>query len=111
MRYLTNALSLQMFPPLAVQIVARPVALAEARQLASTATSAVGHAPTARLFASLLDRPVATARLTLELQAADTLLVGQYVGPRLEEGATELPEGASLRWVDVSWSALQAEAP
>jgi len=40
-------------------------------------------------------------RLTVRMGPEDTLIVVQYVGPRLEEGATELPAGAELRWYQV----------
>lgn len=28
----------------------------------------------------------------------DAALIGQYIGPRLPEGATELPAGATIEW-------------
>jgi len=67
--------------------------------------SAVGHADTAALFATLLDRPVAPARVTLQFSPYDVYLVGQLAGPRLPEGATTLPEGASIRWILVAFHA------
>ena len=62
--------------------------------------SAVGHQSTADLFAALLGRPVEARRVSVTLPAVPghCLLVGQYSGPRLEEGATTLPEGATIRW-------------
>lgn len=60
--------------------------------------SAVGHADTARLFTSLLGTPVPANRISVTLKMWDILLVGQYNGPRLPEGCTTLPEGASIRW-------------
>lgn len=61
--------------------------------------SAVGHADTAALFSAILGVPVAAERKTALLSKGDTALLGQYSGPRLPEGATELPEGASIRWM------------
>jgi hypothetical protein len=51
----------------------------------------------------LLGCEVAVQRRSLALEAGDVLLVGQYSGPRLPEGAVALPTGAELRWwrVDV----------
>ena len=62
--------------------------------------SAVGHQSTADLFAALLGRPVAVRRVNVILppRPGICLLVGQYSGPRLEEGATSLPDGATIRW-------------
>ena len=60
--------------------------------------SAVGHADTAAVFAAVLGRPVAVNRATIKLAPGQCLLVGQYIGPRLPEGATTLPEGATIEW-------------
>lgn len=60
--------------------------------------SAVGHADTAAVFAAVLGRPVAVNRATIKLEQGHCLLVGQYIGPRLPEGATTLPEGATIEW-------------
>ncbi|MCK7505116.1 MAG: DUF1874 domain-containing protein [Desulfobacterales bacterium] len=61
--------------------------------------SAVGHADTAAVFSSLLGRPVPVERRSIKLDEGETALVGQYIGPRLPEGATTLPEGAPHRVV------------
>lgn len=60
--------------------------------------SVVGHADTAAVFAAVLGRPVAVNRATIKLEKGHCLLVGQYIGPRLPEGATTLPEGATIEW-------------
>jgi hypothetical protein len=39
------------------------------------------------------------ARTTLQLRPGDEVIVGQYNGGRLQLGATELPEGATVQWV------------
>ena len=60
--------------------------------------SAVGHADTAGLFSDLLGVNIAPCRVNVTLKKDDTLLVGQYVGPRLPEGTKELPQGAKVIW-------------
>ena len=76
-----------------------PVAfLRDATNMGCEIRSVVGHADTATLFASILGRAVPFNRETVKLTSSDILLVGQYVGPRLPEGATCLPEGSSLQW-------------
>jgi hypothetical protein len=61
--------------------------------------SAVGHADTARVFGQFLGLPIEVNRVSISLSDPDThCLIGQYVGPRLPEGATELPEGARIEW-------------
>ena len=63
--------------------------------------SAVGHANTAAVFSTILGIPVKANRINVKLKNypdGDMALIGQYIGPRLEEGATELPEGARIEW-------------
>jgi hypothetical protein len=60
--------------------------------------SAVGHADTARIFSEILGREVEPNRVSVQLKYGNSALIGQYVGPRLPEGATELPEGARIEW-------------
>jgi hypothetical protein len=64
-------------------------------------TSAVGHPDTARIFSSILGVDITTNRCNVTLNRNDYIYVGQYIGPRLPEGATQLPEGASILWYKV----------
>jgi len=41
-------------------------------------------------------------RFTVALWEGDQAIVAQYIGPRLPEGATELPEGARIEFRKVS---------
>lgn len=70
-------------------------------------TSAVGHADTAAILSNVLGLPVPCNRVTVTLKAGDRAIVGQYKGPRLAEGATELPEGAEIKWVTVEVSPVE----
>lgn len=60
--------------------------------------SVVGHADTAALFSTILGRPIAVNRSNIKLTPDVRMLVGQYVGPRLPEGTTTLPDGATIEW-------------
>ena len=60
--------------------------------------SAVGHADTAAVFSSELGLAVPANRATVALDKETMLVVGQYKGPRLTEGATKLPDGAVIEW-------------
>ncbi len=60
--------------------------------------TAVGHASTAAVFGQQLGTTVPTERATVALVPGDRAFVGQYRGPRLEEGVTTLPTGASIVW-------------
>ena len=60
--------------------------------------SVVGHASTAAIFSDMLGDDIPFNRESVKLGDEDALLVGQYSGPRLEEGATQLPDGAKIEW-------------
>lgn len=98
--HLLNALSLNMIAAFPVSIHVVELTLDEARQWLNRGfQSAVGHADTAAVFASVLGFDVPCVRSTVTLQLNDQSIVGQYSGPRLPEGATTLPEGAKIRWL------------
>jgi hypothetical protein len=79
-----------------------PISVDAAKRILESArsqiVSAVGHADTAAVFSKLLDRPVEVNRVSIKLTPHDMAIVGQYVGPRFPEGATQLPEGATIEW-------------
>lgn len=100
---LVNAFSPNMLPEgFSGRLNFELISLDEARELAPQVASAVGHADTATLFSAILDTPVEVFRMNVELMPNMWLLLGQYRGPRLPEGATSLPEGASIAWYVVS---------
>lgn len=98
MYYLLNAFSLNMLSADA-DLLVRQVTVEAAQNVARVATSAVGHADTANVFADVLGIDVPCNRVSVTLNKGDLALVGQYSGPRLPEGATTLPEGATIKWV------------
>lgn len=85
-----------------------PLTEAEARAVAAQGLeSCVGHQGSADLFGAKLGVPVALNRVTVKLVPGETLLLGQYAGPRLPEGrvlnAEELA-AAGIQWVRVTVS-------
>lgn len=106
MKYLTNAIALSMLPraegPLRPWLYPLHDAKHAARELLDSGDgpweSIVGHADTATLFGRLLGCDVEARRVTVSLDVGDLLIVGQYRGPRLPEGATQLPDGAAIQW-------------
>lgn len=118
MLYITNAFSLNMVPSgnltivledLSVDQVKTIVAAPEEawghlgyKALASEVVCGVGHADTAAVFSNILDLNVPVNRINISLKRGDVLVVGQYSGPRLPEGATTLPEGAVIKWMKVT---------
>jgi len=100
--FIANAFSLSMLSldADAGAITFRRLTLAEAREIAEQPhTSCVGHADTARMMSAELGMSVEPNRCSVQLRHGDRMLVAQYSGPRLPEGATELPEGAAFRWM------------
>ena len=106
--YLLNAFSLNMLDGNA-NVIVRQVTQAVAASLAANCTSAVGHADTAAVFSNVLGVEIPCNRATVALKEGDVALVGQYRGPRLPEGATSLPEGATIKWVVVGVNAPSLE--
>lgn len=99
-KFLCNAFSLNMLASLNAQIRVQEITLGQAQVIAQGdgLISAVGHADTAAVFGEVLCHPVPMNRTTVSLVAGDAIMVGQYSGPRLPEGAAVLPEGASIKW-------------
>lgn len=97
-----NSFSLNMVAEFPSDIHVEEVSLPEAKKLAEGRESAVGHADTAAVFSQQLGIPVPANRINISLKKGDMVLVGQYRGPRLPEGAITLPEGATIQWLLVS---------
>jgi hypothetical protein len=101
--WILNAFSLNMLADLNANIVTRAISLEEAKTLLQGGfDSAVGHAPTAAILTKLLGQEVSSARVNVRLEKDSLVLVAQYQGARLPEGATSLPEGAAIVWVLVA---------
>jgi hypothetical protein len=118
--YLCNAFSLNMLTKYPAQICVSLLGLEQVRAHIATPRnsnsarsgsgtvvptpppfiSAVGHADTARVFSAVLGVEVVENRVNVRLdQPHNELIVGQYTGPRLEAGATALPDGARIEWL------------
>ena len=111
MIYIGNAFSLSMLDMQEPASVVRNVrvtllTLDEVKNLLkhNRVVSCIGHQTTAVLFSSMLDHYLPVDRISVVLKGIDTMIVGQYSGPRLDEGVTTLPEGASIRWMMVSYT-------
>jgi hypothetical protein len=103
---ITNAVSLNMLPADVAggAIVFLRVTPENARRLAAgrgPIVSAIGHADTARLVGQQLGVELPADRRNVVL-GGEPVLVAQYVGPRLPEGATELPTGARIEYFIVA---------
>lgn len=105
----TNAFSINMIAPSAsdAQLGFFRISLEDAQGMISRApwSSAIGHAETAKVVSETLGTEIPMNRATVTLrndsEEETELLIAQYVGPRLAEGATSLPEGARIDWFHV----------
>lgn len=104
--YLLNAFSANMLADFPASVRFSEVSLQEAQALLHDhiVVSAVGHADTASVFEEVLGRVVTPHRITVELEAGEAAILGQYSGPRLQEGCKTLPEGATIKWLLVEVS-------
>jgi len=108
--YLSNAFSINMLPRehriYEFLFISPFEAAALLYVLRSKVVNIIGHADTAALVQQALRAHALVPalelpepqRLTVQLAIADEVLVAQYTGPRLPEGATQLPEGARLEF-------------
>jgi hypothetical protein len=102
--YLLNAIPGGLIPADGITLRVIPCSAARVgRKLRSgEVLSAVGHADTAALIGALVGAPCAAARISVPaLVPGDHHLLALYQGPRLPEGATTLPEGASLAFYEL----------
>lgn len=112
MLYLINALSLNMFEIddtikiNTIKIKVIPLLPEQAKTLIKLdkdiLVSAIGHEDTARIISNLLGLEIKPNRINVKLTLKDYAIVAQYVGPRLDEGATELPKGAEVKFYMVT---------
>lgn len=109
MIYITNAFSIQMLDRSATDDLGRSLEFVPASAGAVLDdihvnglewVGAIGHADTAAVVAADLGVPVDRlhARVSVTLRDGDSMWVAQYRGPRLPEGATSLPDGATIEW-------------
>ncbi len=97
---LLNAFSANMMAEFPCSVRLTEISEASARlELSGEVQSAVGHADTAAVFSAVLGISVPCRRETVTLRPGQRAIIGQYSGPRLPEGATTLPDGATIKWL------------
>lgn len=97
--FLANAFSLQMLDDLNGTITSKVIDPAD---VPADVVSAVGHADTAAVLSGILGIDVPACRANVKLCKGDKLYVAQLLGGRLPEGATTLPEGFTLTFLEVT---------
>lgn len=104
MTKISNAFSIQMLTG-GAQVNFAPVTAEYATHKLQTGfESYIGHPDLAAIVADVTGVEVPANRASLTLTDDDILIVAQYRGPRLPEGATKLPEGATVEFWRVTLS-------
>lgn len=101
--YMSNAFSFNMLLPEHKKgIVKWEVIPAEkvAEELGSDFVNCCGH--TTELINAMTGLNLSMNRISNKLNPDDKIIIAQYSGPRLPEGATELPENATLVFLKVT---------
>ena len=111
--YICNAFSLNMLPSEGTMVAFQPFkTVEEVRKFIETATSgeyaltlvsAIGHENMAKIVSNDLGLCVEVNRVSVQMEISyneicDCAIVAQYCGPRLPEGATSLPDGATIKY-------------
>jgi len=113
--YISNAFSLNMIDQESGSIRFEKVSIeAVKKELTERLTyvkNCIGHADTDRVVRAALaiDGLPAGERSTVALVPGDHMIVAQYKGPRLQEGATSLPDGATIEWYRLVVSARYSD--
>lgn len=98
---ITNAFSLNMLVSLTATIQTEELSVPQVQEVLSKGyESGMGHST--ELVSEILGMQIPVNRSNNKIQDGESILVAQYVGPRLPEGAVELPEGASLKFIKVT---------
>lgn len=104
--FITNAFSLQMLDLSEKSLISvTPVSVEEIKERlakGSVLESALGHADIARVTGNILGIELPVNRISNKLKTGEPILVAQFVGGRLPEGATSLPEGFEIKFVLVA---------
>lgn len=104
MIYICNAFSLAMISQFKdVKIRCRKITVEEVRDILSQGFhSSLGHETTGKIISDMIGINIPVNRDKTVLQPGDLLIVTQYLGPRLPEGAVTLPPGAVIEFFAVT---------
>lgn len=104
--FILNALPMALIPTEGGLVEMKPI---EASAVPAEAASAIGHADTAVVISNLLGREVPAARISVPtMKVGETHIVAAYQGPRLPEGSTMLPDGATINFYQMTMLPLNA---
>lgn len=109
MKFLLNALPGAIIPAQGISLDIWPT---KPEDVPEDVVSAIGHADTATIVSGILGREIPCNRISVPpLKDQDEHYLALYQGPRLPEGTTVLPEGATLTFYRLHASALSYRWP
>lgn len=98
--YITNAFSLQMLDLTEISLISvKPISLEEVKSMKDNLVSALGHQDIANVLSEMIGVKLPVNRISNKLEFDEPILVAQFTGGRLPEGATKLPEGFTIKFV------------
>lgn len=107
--FILNAFSLSMLQELPSVMYVEEIEVENVKRLIDTCPSnqinfisAIGHENMSIMLTDVLERHIALNRISVYLEKSDRCIIAQYNGPRLPEGATTLPDNASIKWLLVT---------
>ena len=99
MLYLSNAFSLNMINgDVIVRVVSCGIKEVSRILKENKYVSIIGHKDIAAIVSSDLGLDVEYNRQSVSLKTDDVMVIAQYIGPRLIEGTTELPDGTKIEY-------------
>ena len=102
--FILNAFSLNMVPFQVCNIAMMELSVEGVQEIIEDEglESGIGHPDTAKIIGNMIGIELPVNRANITLKQGDKVLIGQYMGPRLPEGATVLPEGARIKFIKIS---------
>ena len=100
-KYIVNAISGNMFDlSKDFDLCWKPLSLNDVKKLLKKGDwkSVLGHDDIANLLSEMTGYHLEKNRVNNTLEFGDSAILAQYKGPRLEEGATKLPKGATIQF-------------
>jgi hypothetical protein len=95
---LANAFSISMLPLEGVVVFDKLKQEEAISYLHRDMESYIGHQDTANLLSNILGLEVPVNRASLTIFPGEDIVIAQYIGPRLPEGTTVLPDDAKIQW-------------
>lgn len=109
MVYVVNAFSLNMLDlSKKLKVIIKPIKIEKIKDILdkNEYKSAIGHKDLVNIIYSEFGLEFEANRVSLKLNKKDSLIVFQYIGSRLAEGTTKLPENSTIKTYKITESSV-----